>query len=63
MSECGVDYAWSLDELLDLMKNKPENVELILTGRWPGPRSSAKPTWSRRWKEVKHITAKGSKAG
>jgi len=55
-----VDYGLvPLDELLDLMKNKPENVELILTGRWARPEVLRQADLVTEMKEVKHYYRKG----
>lgn len=48
-----------LDELLDLMKNKPKNVELILTGRWARPEVIRKADLVTEMREVKHYYRKG----
>ncbi len=49
----------SLGELLDLMKNKPEQVELILTGRWAKPEVLRQADLVTEMKEVKHYYRKG----
>jgi cob(I)alamin adenosyltransferase len=55
-----VDYGLvPLDELLDLMKNKPENVELVLTGRWAKPEVLRQADLVTEMKEVKHYYRKG----
>ncbi len=55
-----VDYGLvPLDELLDLMKNKPENVELILTGRRARPEVLRQADLVTEMKEVKHYYRKG----
>ena len=55
-----VDYGLvPLEELLDLMKNKPENVELILTGRWAKPEVLRRADLVTEMKEVKHYYRKG----
>lgn len=46
-------------ELLDLMKNKPENVELVLTGRWARPEVLRRADLVTEMKEVKHYYRKG----
>ncbi len=48
-----------LKELLALMKNKPGNVELILTGRWARPEVLRKADLVTEMKEVKHYYRKG----
>jgi cob(I)alamin adenosyltransferase len=62
MDEVNVAVAYGLvplDELLDLMKNKPKNVELILTGRWARPEVLRKADLVTEMKEVKHYYRKG----
>ncbi len=55
-----VDYGLvPLDELLDLMKNKPENVELVLTGRWAKPEVLRQADLVTEMKEIKHYYRKG----
>jgi cob(I)alamin adenosyltransferase len=55
-----VDYGLvPLDELLDLMRNKPKNVELILTGRWAKPEVLRQADLVTEMKEVKHYYRKG----
>ncbi len=48
-----------LEELLALMKDKPENVELILTGRWAKPEVLRRADLVTEMKEVKHYYRKG----
>jgi cob(I)alamin adenosyltransferase len=48
-----------LGELLGLMKNKPEPVELILTGRWAKPEVLRQADLVTEMKEVKHYYRKG----
>jgi len=56
----GVDYGLvPLDELLDLMKNKPKNVELVLTGRWAKPEVLRQADLVTEMKEIKHYYRKG----
>jgi cob(I)alamin adenosyltransferase len=55
-----VDYGLvALDELLDLIKNKPENVELVLTGRWAKPEVLRQADLVTEMKEIKHYYRKG----
>ena len=55
-----VDYGLvPLDELLHLMKNKPENVELVLTGRWATPEVLRQADLVTEMKEIKHYYRKG----
>ena len=49
----------SLDELLALMRNKPEKVELILTGRWAKPEVLRRADLVTEMKEIKHYYQKG----
>jgi cob(I)alamin adenosyltransferase len=48
-----------LGELLDLMKSKPENVELVLTGRWARPEVLRLADLVTEMKERKHYYRKG----
>ncbi len=48
-----------LEELLALMKNKPEDVELVLTGRWAKPEVLRQADLVTEMKEVKHYYRKG----
>ena len=48
-----------LEELLALMKDKPENVELILTGRWAKPEVLRRADLVTEMREVKHYYQKG----
>jgi len=48
-----------LEELLALMKDKPENVELILTGRWAKAEVLRRADLVTEMKEVKHYYRKG----
>ena len=48
-----------LEELLDLMKSKPESVELVLTGRWARPEVLRRADLVTEMKEVKHYYRKG----
>jgi cob(I)alamin adenosyltransferase len=55
-----VDYGLvSLEELLDLMKQKPPDVELILTGRSAHPEVVRRADLVTEMKEVKHYYRKG----
>ena len=49
----------SLEKLLALMKDKPENVELILTGRWAKPEVLRRADLVTEMREVKHYYRKG----
>ncbi len=48
-----------VNELLALMKDKPDNVELILTGRWARPEVLRRADLVTEMKEVKHYYRKG----
>ncbi len=48
-----------LEELLDLMKSKPESVALVLTGRWARPEVLRRADLVTEMKEVKHYYRKG----
>ena len=55
-----VDYGLvSLEELLDLMEQKPPEVELILTGRWAKPEVVRHADLVTEMREVKHYYRKG----
>jgi cob(I)alamin adenosyltransferase len=41
------------------MKNKPENVELVLTGRWAKPEVLRQADLVTEMKEIKHYYRKG----
>ena len=48
-----------LSELLALMKNKPAEVELVLTGRWARPEVLRRADLITEMKEIKHYYKKG----
>jgi len=48
-----------LKELLALMKNKPEKVELVLTGRWARPEVLRRADLVTEMREIKHYYKKG----
>jgi cob(I)alamin adenosyltransferase len=48
-----------LKELLALMKSKPENVELVLTGRWARPEVLRRADLVTEMREKKHYYKKG----
>ncbi len=48
-----------LKGLLALMKNKPEDVELVLTGRWAKPSVLRSADLVTEMKEIKHYYRKG----
>jgi len=46
-------------EVISLLKNKPKNVELILTGRWAKPQVLQLADLVTEMKEKKHYYQKG----
>ena len=52
----------SIDEILALIENKPEHVELVLTGRKADPRIIEKADLVTEMREVKHYYASGIRA-
>ena len=53
---------FSVDDLLDLIHGKPEDVELVITGRKADPRVIAEADLVTEMKEIKHYYQKGVKA-
>ena len=53
---------FSVDELLDFIEAKPEEVELVITGRGADPRIIEKADLVTEMKEIKHYYQKGVKA-
>lgn len=53
---------FSVDELLDAIKTKPEEIELILTGRRADPRIIEAADLVTEMKEIKHYYRKGVEA-
>ena len=53
---------FSVDELLDFIKAKPEEVELVITGRTADPRIIEKADLVTEMKEIKHYNQKGVEA-
>ncbi|MBN2569247.1 MAG: cob(I)yrinic acid a,c-diamide adenosyltransferase [Deltaproteobacteria bacterium] len=53
---------FSVDDLLDFIKAKPENVELVITGRKADPRIIEEADLVTEMKEVKHYYEKGVQA-
>ncbi len=53
---------FSVDDLLDLIYGKPENVELVITGRKADPRIVAAADLVTEMKEIKHYYQKGVQA-
>jgi len=51
-----------IDKLLDIIENKPEYVELILTGRYAPQRLIDKADLVTEMKEIKHYYSKGIEA-
>jgi cob(I)alamin adenosyltransferase len=52
----------SVDELLDLIENKPDHVEIIITGRKADPRIIERADLVTEMQEVKHYYQKGIQA-
>jgi cob(I)alamin adenosyltransferase len=53
---CGL---FSVDEILDIMAGKPENVELVITGRYADPRVIEKADLVTEMKAIKHYYEAG----
>ena len=53
---------FTVDELLDLIRQKPEGVELVITGRRADPRIIEAADLVTEMKEVKHYYTKGVQA-
>ncbi len=53
---------FSVDELLDFIRAKPEDVELVITGRMADPRVIEEADLVTEMKEVKHYYQSGVKA-
>ena len=53
---------FSVDELLDFIHAKPEEVELVITGRLADPRIIEEADLVTEMKEIKHYFQKGVKA-
>ena len=53
---------FSVDDLLELIQTKPENVELIITGRMADPRIIEAADLVTEMKEIKHYYQKGVQA-
>jgi len=65
LDEVNVAVAWKLiniEELLELIQEKPHNVELILTGRYADQRLIEKADLVTEMVEIKHPYKKGIKA-
>jgi cob(I)alamin adenosyltransferase len=52
----------SLTDLIDIMEKKPEDVELVITGRYADPRVIDKADLVTEMKEIRHYKEKGTKA-
>jgi cob(I)alamin adenosyltransferase len=50
------------DELLEIIEHRPDNVEIIITGRGAGPRIIAAADLVTEMKEIKHYFKKGVEA-
>jgi len=50
---------FSVDDLLDLIHTKPENIELVITGRMADPRIIEEADLVTEMKEIKHYYQKG----
>jgi len=53
---------FSVDDLLDFIREKPENVELVITGRRADPRIIAAADLVTEMKEIKHYYQDGVEA-
>ncbi|MFH1976207.1 MAG: cob(I)yrinic acid a,c-diamide adenosyltransferase [Pseudomonadota bacterium] len=53
---------FSVDDLLDFIRAKPEEVELVITGRRADPRVVAEADLVTEMREIKHYYQKGVKA-
>ena len=52
----------SVEDILQIMLEKPKNVELVITGRGADPRIIEKADLVTEMKEIKHYFQKGVKA-
>ncbi len=58
-----VNYGlFSVEELLELIDSKPENVELVITGRYADERILERADLVTEMKEIKHYYKRGVKA-
>lgn len=55
-------HLFSVDDLLDLIHGKPEDVELVITGRKADPRVIEEADLVTEMKEIKHYYQKGVQA-
>ncbi len=53
---------FSVDELLDVIGEKPEGVELVITGRYADPRIQERADLVTEMREVKHYYNEGIEA-
>jgi cob(I)alamin adenosyltransferase len=53
---------FSVEDLLEVIRNKPENVELILTGRQADPRIAEAADLITEMQEIKHYYKQGVQA-
>ena len=53
---------FTVDDLLDLIDNKPDDVELVITGRQADPRIIERADLVTEMKEIKHYYSKGIQA-
>jgi len=53
---------FSVEDLLDLIRSKPEDVELVITGREADPRIIEEADLVTEMKEIKHYYQKGIEA-
>ena len=59
---CAIDFGLiSLEQVLELVKKKPENMELILTGRWAKPELVEIADLVTEMRPIKHYWEKGVK--
>ena len=55
-AKCGLI---SVNDILDLISSKPENIELVITGRGTDPEVVEKADLVTEMKEIKHYFQKG----
>ncbi|MEE4353011.1 MAG: cob(I)yrinic acid a,c-diamide adenosyltransferase [Desulfatiglans sp.] len=53
---------FSVDDLIDFIHSKPENIELVVTGRMADPRVIDAADLATEMKEIKHYFKRGVKA-
>ena len=62
LDEINVALEWNLiklDDVVSLLENKPDEVELILTGRYADPEVIARADLATEMREIKHPYQKG----